>query len=52
MQKATSEKESGVQQSLTRQLREMVSVAFPNVMEIKKGSSVQTEKDACFVCHK
>jgi hypothetical protein len=52
MQNATSEKESGVQQSLTRQLREMVSVVFPNVMEIKKGSSVQTEKDACFVCHK
>jgi len=52
MQKATSGKESGVQQSLTRQLREMVSVAFPNIMEIKKGSSVQTQKDACFVCHK
>ena len=52
MQKAVSEKESGVQQSLTRQLREIVSVAFPKAMELNKGSSVQTQKDACFVCHK
>ena len=52
MQTAVSDSVSGVQQSLTRQLKEMVSVAFPKIMEKKKGSSVQTEKDACFVCHK
>ena len=52
MKNLVSDKASEAESSLTRQLREMVSVAFPNVMERKKGSSVQTEKGACFVCHK
>lgn len=38
--------------SLARQLKEMVAVGFPSAMATGKGSSVQTEKDACFVCHK
>ena len=44
--------EEDVQKSLIRQLREMVAVAFPSATQTKKGSSVQTEKGACFKCHK
>jgi hypothetical protein len=41
-----------IQGSLGRQLREMASVVFPNATTSDMGSSVQTGKDACFVCHK
>ena len=41
-----------IQGSITRQLREIAAVVFPSTSVTEKGSSVQTEKDACFVCHK
>ena len=44
--------DTSLQGSITRQLREMAAVVFPSATVIAKGSSVQTEKDACFVCHK
>jgi menaquinone reductase, multiheme cytochrome c subunit len=35
-----------------RYFREMAGVAFPGTTNHTEGSSVQTERDACFVCHK
>ncbi len=38
--------------SVFRQFKETAAVAFPSAGIADRGSSVQTEKDACFVCHK
>ena len=35
-----------------RYFKEIANVAFPGTTQVSKGSSVQTGRDACFVCHK
>ena len=50
--RATFGTETGTQGSITRQFKEAAAVVFPSARTVDKGSSVQTGKDACFVCHK
>ena len=35
-----------------RYFKEIAGVGFPGTTHVAKGSSVQTGRDACFVCHK
>lgn len=37
---------------ILRQFKEAAGIVFPSARVVNQGSSVQTEKDACFVCHK
>lgn len=50
--KAPFVREVTAESSLFRRFKETAAVAFPSAGMTDKGSSVQTEKDACFVCHK
>lgn len=40
------------QSNVYRVFMEMVAIPFPKSTDTGRNSSVQTEKDACFVCHK
>ncbi len=46
------DKDSGVEPSWRRLFTNAVDIVFPNSTKTGKQSSVQTEKEACFVCHK
>jgi len=41
-----------IKSTLGRLFTNVVNIAFPNSTKTGKKSSVQTEKEACFVCHK
>jgi len=43
---------SGVEPSARRLFTNAVGIVFPNSIKTGRNSSVQTQKDACFVCHK
>ena len=45
-------KESDVEPAWRRLFTKAVSIVFPDPTKRPKRSSVQTEKEACFVCHK
>jgi len=47
-----SEAEADIKEPIVRQLKEMIAVVFPDIKRTSVGSSVQTEKGACFKCHK
>jgi menaquinone reductase, multiheme cytochrome c subunit len=48
---ATIEK-TGVKSPTHRYIDNIINVFSPSSLSIEKGDSVQTQRDACFVCHK
>jgi hypothetical protein len=49
---AANIEKTGIKTSTNRLLDDIINVVSPWSLRSGKGSSVQTERDACFVCHK
>ena len=50
--RATFGTETETKGAIYQQFKEAAGIVFSSARVVNKGSSVQTEKDACFVCHK
>jgi cytochrome c553 len=44
--------ETGVKSPTHRYIDNIINVFSPSSLSIERGDSVQTHRDACFVCHK
>jgi hypothetical protein len=49
---AANIEETGIKSPTRRYIDNIINVFSPASLSIEKGSSVQTQRDACFVCHK
>ena len=50
--RATFGTETDSKGAIYRQFKEAAGIVFSSAKAVNRGSSVQTQKDACFVCHK